>query len=341
MVKKLNYLLPTHQSPDGHGGTVWSSLSASGGRSTESRIGRGHLTLRRASQKRFVLAAVIFVLLAAAAFFVALALLKSAPKDLRVTVLDVGQGDAIFVEFPSGSRWLIDGGPDEGVVSQIDRLIAISDRRLTGVILTHPHADHVTGLIHILRRYKVEKALLPSATHTTSEYLTFLKELRAQNIQTTPVNHPFVWSGSEGQTSWRWEFFYPERDFTEPVQDLNAVSVVSRLTFGEQSFLFMGDAPVEVEKLLMAEGRNLRAAVLKVGHHGSASSTSDDFLGAVRPPYAVISAGASNPFGHPAPATLKRLQAFGARTYRTDKHGWIQFKTDGVGLTVAVEKTAD
>lgn len=292
-------------------------------------------------RKRFVLTAVVFVSLAAVAVFVALALLKSAPKELKVTALDVGQGDAIFIEFPSGSRWLIDGGPDERVVAQLDNLTALSDRRLSGLILTHPHADHVTGLIHVLRRYKVDRVLLPSATHTTPEYLTFLEELRARNIETAPVNHPFVWSGSENQIPWQWEFLYPERDFEEAVPDLNAVSVVSRLTFGEQSFLFMGDAPVEVEQLLMAEGRNLQVTVLKVGHHGSAGSTSNDFLKAVRPRYAVISAGADNPFGHPAPATLKRLQAFGISTYRTDKHGWIQFKTDGAGLTVSTEKGAD
>lgn len=292
-------------------------------------------------QKRLVWVAVVFVISVVAVVYIALALLRSTPKDLRVTVLDIGQGDAILVEFPSGSRWLIDGGPDERVVSQIDRLIAFSDRRLSGLILTHPHADHVTGLIHVLRRYKVERILLPSATHTTSEYLTFLKELRDQNIQTTAVNHPFAWSGSEGQTFWRWEFFYPERDFREPVQDLNAVSVVSRLTFGEQTFLFMGDAPVEVEQLLMAEERNLQATVLKVGHHGSASSTSSDFLKAVRPQYAVMSVGASNPFGHPASATIKRLQALSISPYRTDKHGWIQFKTDGIGLKVSTEKATN
>ncbi|KKU47629.1 hypothetical protein A3H10_04300 [Candidatus Uhrbacteria bacterium RIFCSPLOWO2_12_FULL_46_10] len=258
-----------------------------------------------------------------------------APKDLRVVFLDVGQGDAILIEFPSGSRWLIDGGPDERVVSELDYFMSLANRRLAGIILTHPHADHVTGLIHILRRYQVERALLSSAIHTTPEYLTFLKELRARNIRSIPADHPFAWSGTDNGVAWRWEFLYPDRKLPDTVQNLNDVSVVSRLTFGEQSFLFMGDASIEIEKLLLAEGRDLKSSVLKIGHHGSASSSGDDFIQAVNPKYAVILVGEGNQFGHPAPETIDRLSSDKINIYRTDKNGWIQFRTDGKTLTVS------
>jgi beta-lactamase superfamily II metal-dependent hydrolase len=262
----------------------------------------------------------------------------SSRAELRVVALDVGQGDGILVEFPSGNRWLIDGGPDERVIEILDRLMPFSERRLNGIILTHPHADHVTGLIHVLRRYDVERVLLSTATHTTPEYLEFLQEMREQKIGVTFVNHPFVWSGEDNRVPWQWEFLYPERDISEPVSDLNAVSVVSRLTFGRQSFLFMGDATNEVEDLLVKQGRDLRAAVLKVGHHGSATSSGADFLQAVRPQYAVISVGAENKFGHPSPLTLKRLNAVGTEIYRTDERGWVEFHTDGKSLNVATER---
>ena len=257
---------------------------------------------------------------------------------LRVTALNVGQGDAIFVEFPSGQRWLIDGGPDAAVIAELDRLTALSERRLTGLILTHPHADHVTGLIYVLRRYQVDRILMPAATHTTPEFLTFLEEMRSTGISVTPVNHPFVWSGVDNGVVWRWEFLYPEKEFPEPVRDLNDVSVVSRLTFGRQSFLFMGDASTEIEKLIMAEGRDLRSSVLKIGHHGSASSSGDEFIQAVKPSYAVISVGANNRFGHPAPSTVKKLLEADVGLYRTDERGWIQFRSDGKSLTVLSER---
>ena len=206
------------------------------------------------------------------------------------------------------------------------------------MILTHPHADHVTGLIQVLRRYKVDEVVMSSAVHTTPEYIAFLKEVRAARITSTDVNHPFVWRGEDNHIPWQWQFIYPDRKLPATISDLNAVSVVSRLTFGQQTFIFMGDATKEVEELLMAEGRALRANVLKVGHHGSAGSSGENFLRAVQPKYAVISAGVDNRFGHPAPLTLNHLTKSGAAVYRTDERGWIQFETNGTDLVVMTEK---
>ena len=258
---------------------------------------------------------------------------QSYPK-LRVTVLDVGQGDAMLVSFPSGQRWLIDGGPDNRVVSTLDQMLPWYDRRLTGIMLTHPHADHVTGLIAVLRRYRVSYVLMPDVTHTTPEYLTFLRVLQEQRVSTTAVTHPFRWQGQDHGVPWQWEFFYPERSYPEVVSDLNAVSIVSRLSFGERRFLFTGDAPENIEYVLLAEGRDLKADVLKVGHHGSNGSTGAEFLKAVQPSRAAISVGAGNRFGHPAPATLRRLAAAKVAVYRTDTQGSILFITDGHTLSV-------
>lgn len=278
----------------------------------------------------------VAVAIAALIFAVGVTAIAS-PDNLRVTVLDVGQGDAILVEMPHGQRWLIDGGSDQKVIEGLDKILPIFERRLSGVVLTHPHSDHVAGLIHVLRRYEVSHVVMPEVAHTTPEYLAFIKEIKKQNIMATAMKQPFAWNGQSGGVSWRWEFIYPERAFGEEVTDLNETSIVSRLVFGEKRFLFMGDAPKKVESLLMAEGRDLSADVLKVGHHGSSDSSSADFLAAVKSSYAVISAGADNKFGHPALSTLNRLGAVGATVLRTDKNGWVRFESDGESLKISSE----
>lgn len=261
---------------------------------------------------------------------------RRAAHELIVTVFDVGQGDAVLVELPEGGRWLIDGGPDERVVASLDQRLPWWDRTLTGIILTHPHADHVAGLVAVLRRYRVRHVVVPAVSHTTPEYLTFLEEVRSRNLPTTFVSRPFVWTGGSAASSWRWEFLHPERAYDEAVSDLNAASVVSRLVYGEHKFLFMGDATVEVESLLLKQGRDLRATVLKVGHHGGDTATSESFLKAVQPTYAAISVGASNRFGHPAEVILRRLRKNGVMIYRTDEHGDITFRTDGHAIKSSI-----
>ena len=260
----------------------------------------------------------------------ALSSINFRPTDLRVDFLNVGQGDAALITFPSGTRWLIDGGPSANIIGELDQFVPMFDRRLTGVIATHPHADHITGLIEVLRRYRVGLILMPPISHTTPEYLQLLKEIQQRKIVAKSVDHVFLWRGSENNINWEWQFLYPNsKDLSLGQNDLNDASVVSRLVYGQTSFLFMGDASNRVENVLLAQGHELKSDVLKVGHHGSASATSALFLQAVQPKYAIISVGKKNQFGHPNAGTLARLNEAGVETYRTDKDGVISWTSDG------------
>ena len=176
----------------------------------------------------------------------------------------------------------------------------------------------------------MEKVVMTGVVHTTDEYLAFLDEVRGRNI---PVK--FVVSGDsfalgEGEFS----VLAPQESLEgKRVEELNGTSVVLRFVYGESSFLFMGDAPVEMEEGILAAGEwDLESNVLKVGHHGSSDSNSAEFINAVAPQYAVISAGKDNPYGHPSLRTVKRLERAGARVLRTDMRGDVRFIGDGIVL---------
>ena len=268
---------------------------------------------------------------AAALLFLAYSLpLYQRSKKLEVTFFDVGQGDAALINIPQGKQVLIDGGPDAGILSKLGSALPWWDRTIEYIVLTHPHADHVTGLVEALKRYKVEKVVMTGVVHTTDEYLAFLDEVRGRNI---PVK--FVVSGDsfalgEGEFS----VLAPQESLEgKRVEELNGTSVVLRFVYGESSFLFMGDAPVEMEEgILAAGGWDLERNGLKVGHHGSSDSNSAEFINAVAPQYAVISAGKDNPYGHPSLRTVKRLERAGARVLRTDMRGDVRFIGDGIVL---------
>lgn len=280
-------------------------------------------------RKQFIVLAALLV----CATFIFLVWQRRPIKQLQVAVLDVGQGDAIYIALPSGERWLIDGGPDDAVLEYLGSLLPFGDRRLTGVILTHPHADHVAGLVSVLQRYKVGTVVMPVAEHTSPPYLAFLEEIKKKQLNVVPVDHPFAWQGTAAGVPWRWEFLYPTTPLGA-VADRNETSIVSRLQYGSRAFIFTGDAPADVERVLLSSGRTLQSDVLKVGHHGSDTSSSAEFLAAVSPAYAAISLGEKNRFGHPSEVVVSRLERVGATVLRTDQSGVITFQSDGDALTV-------
>jgi competence protein ComEC len=269
----------------------------------------------------------IFIIVSTASFL----FFKDEPEVLgKVYVLDIGQGDAILVELPNKQRWLIDGGPDNSVVAELQKTMPFADRNLTGIILTHPHADHVSGLVNVLNQFQVGYVLMTPTVHTSPVYKNFLDTVQSSGVEAIPMTEPFVWQGE----NWQWQFLYPISD-TE-VDNLNDTSIVSKLMIGEYSFLFMGDAEAEVEKLLVQQ-RDLRAHVLKVGHHGSDTSSTEDFLNEVAPQHAIISVGENNRFNHPSESVIKRLQDYNAAIWRTDHDGRIVVTIDELGLNVAKE----
>lgn len=258
-------------------------------------------------------------------------------RELRVAVLDVGQGDAILIRTPQEQNILIDGGPGSAVLERLAEQLPFYDRTVDLLILTHPHADHVNGLVDVLRRYTVRRVLYTGALHTSQKYLDFLALIRDRGIPLEIVDAPrdiMLGGGIDLR------LLYPLRSFRdESVQELNDTSIVAKLSYGDSSFLFTGDAEAVVEReLLERDTAVLNADVLKVGHHGSDSSSTGAFLDAVSPDYAAISVGAGNRYGHPHASTLDKLRRRGVRIFRTDEDGTIVFVTDGKEITPHLDR---
>jgi competence protein ComEC len=248
-------------------------------------------------------------------------------KGLEVDFLDVGQGDSILIKTPDHQRILIDGGPSNAVVNKLGENLPFFDKKIDLIILTHPHADHLDGLIEVLKRYEVKKILSTGVVHTTPDYLSWLEEIKKQNV---PMEIAVAGQTLDFGGGVKMEIFYPKEDLTgKSVENLNNTSIVAKLIFGQTSFLFTSDAEMEVEDQLTSGGVDLKADILKVGHHGSKNATSQNFLEKVQPKFAVISVGADNSFGHPNAMTLKRLENIGAEIFRTDEDGDIKIISDG------------
>lgn len=245
-------------------------------------------------------------------------------------VLDVGQGDAILIESPGGNQVLIDGGPGDTVLDRLGERMPFWDRVIELVVLTHPHADHLDGLIAVLRRYRIGMVLESGVNHSIPEYALWEGEIARRGIPRVVARRGQI-VRIEGDLALK--VLAPQASFAgASPRNIHAASVVLRLAHASSTALLMADAEIGIERALIAARENLRAEILKVGHHGSKTSTSDALLRAVRPRFAAISAGRKNRYGHPTQIVLDRLAAFGARIYRTDRDGTVSFASDGRGF---------
>ncbi len=236
------------------------------------------------------------------------------PWAYRLHVLDVGQGDSILVELGDDRQLLIDGGPDATVLSELGTILPPWDRTIEYVALTHPHADHAMGLIHVLDRYNVETVLMTGVPYATPVYDALKNAIEREG---SVVMDPMVTSlFINGATTV--DVLYPTRDMP-PVksENVNETSLVLLVSDGTNKSLLMGDAGVEVEQAIDAALTDVD--LLKVGHQGSRTSSGRSFLAHVRPEAAIISVGEDNEYHHPHPTVLKRLSDVGARMYRTDQ----------------------
>ena len=264
--------------------------------------------------------------------------------ELHLTVLDVGQGDAILVTTPSGATMLIDGGPDpELLLRRLGERLPWWHRRIDILILTHPHQDHVAGLVAALERYEVGMILDTGRDYANPTYPRFLALARVEpgGRLVTARTGQRLRLDSETELT----LLYPAPDDVAsplPEGDINNASVVGLLRFGSFTALLTGDAHIPVEEMLASRGLMTRIDVLKVGHHGSRSSTGSTLLDATQPHAAIISCGIGNAFGHPHRETLEHLAAMpGLRLHRTDLEGSVEVVTDGLRYQVHSSRTTD
>ena len=253
-------------------------------------------------------------------------------NNLKIDFLDVGQGDAIFIETPQLHQILIDGGPNSAILEKLQKLMPYFDRTIDLVILTHPDKDHMEGLLKVLQRYKVNYILWTGIVKSGPLYQKWLSLLSKSERQGTKIIKAKLFQEIKaGNTAI--DILHPFEDLTgkEFENQDNDTSIVSHLIFGKNTFLFTADISNKVEKELVGKRVNLKSDVLKVAHHGSKYSTFDQFLKNVKPEIAVVSVG-KNLYGHPTAETLQRLKNFGINILRTDQYGDVKMESDGKNI---------
>lgn len=285
-------------------------------------------TFRSRKFKYLILIALFFT-----AVLVWQAVFERAPDSiLEVHFFDVGQGDSIFIECPNGRQILIDGGPDNTILERLGEVMSLYDRSIDLVILTHPDADHITGLVEVLERYEVSHILTSGFKADSAAYYEWKRIIEEKNISLTLAQARQV---IFLQPEISMDIFWPDAGIDVSVQKANNISIVGRLVYGQSEFLLTGDIEKKIEKHLLGQNYNLDADILKIAHHGSKTSSIEDFIAAVSPQISVISVGRDNRYGHPHEIVLERLKD--SAVCRTDKNGTVTILTDGKEFAIQTD----
>lgn len=244
---------------------------------------------------------------------------------LCVVFLDVGQGDAIFIQTPNGTQLLVDGGRDQSVLQELGAVMSFSDRTIDYILATHPDADHIAGFYDVLERYSISNVIRTENESDTAIWQAVEEAIVEEKAKVYYARRGQRYDFGSGVVL---EILFPD---TDPSQmESNTSSIVARLIYGNTSFMLTGDSPKAIEEyLVLIEGEYLKSDVLKVGHHGSRTSTSESFLDHVDPQFAVISAGKDNSYGHPHVEVTDALFNAGITTLNTAKDGRVVFWSDG------------
>lgn len=253
------------------------------------------------------------------------------PGNFSVSFFDVGQGDALFIQSSTGVQVLVDGGATRAVLRELGDHMPFFDRTIDVIIATHPDQDHIGGLSDVLRRYDTKLFIESGVESDTSAFLALKKILEEKNVtQVRAIRGTRIMLGGGAYA----DILFPDRDVS--MIESNTASIVMRVVYGEHEFLLTGDSPRSIERYLVSlDGSNLKSDVLKVGHHGSKTSSDESFVLNVAPQYAVIQAGKDNRYGHPHKETLDTLQSFGIRTFNSGEDGTVTFRSNGKTLNIS------
>jgi competence protein ComEC len=244
---------------------------------------------------------------------------------LKVEFFDIGQGDSIFVETGDKKQMLIDGGPDASILEKIGRAIPFYDRYIDIIVLTHPEQDHLNGLIEIIKRYDIGAIITNGIVRDTSQYKEWMEIIEQKNIPLYIAQKGGIIDFDNGVYL---NILYPfENMYNKELSDSNNYSIVSKLVYKNFDTLFTGDIEKSVEKKLIKSDIDLKSDILKIAHHGSKTSSSEEFLYAVGAVIAVIQMGKDNQYGHPHQEVLERLKNL--RALLTGEHGDIEVFSDG------------
>lgn len=284
---------------------------------------------------RFAKIAVLGALAATVAFIWALVNIRTPRGVLTFAVLDVGQGDALYIESPTGTQVLLDSGQGSAVLHELPKVMPRFDRSLDMAIESHPDSDHMAAFVDVLARYRVGAFLEPGIIKDSSAAYALESAVRRGDIPRYVARRGMTVDLGGGVIL---HILAPDRDVTYAARgNDNEGVIVARLVYGNTSFMLTADMPADLEERLIAlqqkdGGGGLRSTILKVGHHGSRTSTGAEFLAAVHPSLAVISVGAENKYGHPTEETLDRLSAASVPVLRTDENGTLVFLSDGIAI---------
>lgn len=249
---------------------------------------------------------------------------------LSVYFLDVGQGDSIFIEAPNGNQMLIDGGKNASLLDELSKYIDFNDRNIDIVMATHPDSDHIGGLPEVFNRYEIATFIDPGKTTDTNVYRELMSKKDLEGSRYVKGERGTVIVLDKKRNIY-FQILAPDKNFSW--DDTNNFSIIGRLVYGDSSFLLTGDASKAVENILVyADGELLKSDILKVGHHGSKTSSGLMFLEKVQPKSAIISASYNNTYGHPHDDVINNLKKTGVEILETSKDGTIIFETDGVNI---------
>lgn len=255
----------------------------------------------------------------------------TAGHEMQVHFIDVGQGDSILIESPSGKTMLIDGGVKGAGQQIVSYLKELGINKLDIVVATHPDADHIGGLMPVLDNMTIEQFYDSGKVHTSQTFEEMLTRIDEKNI---PYHVPKIGDDIEFDKDVNVKVL----NANDQATDNNDASIVLKMTYGNVSFLLTGDAGVALEKEMLQY--DVKATVLKAGHHGSNTSSSEEFIQAVKPEVTILSYGEDNKYGHPHAEIVDRLQAIGSKIYATADLGTITVSTDGVNYTVNGKETS-